>query len=195
MLRLIFWYIRITVIDRTSVSIQMVIIIWIYTRLPHDCDQPWLASLGWIGTPGEWVVCKLEVTELLENRIGSESRSLMPLHLPPPGQSSLTNTIGDQLVMIQQQSIELDELKANMHLVRQYMLQYQATQVNMAQNLQAIHSTVQEVANAMASMTLKLNQFCFPAALSLPACKPPTLQESLSNPAKQARVGHNHEAV
>ena len=52
-------------------------------------------------------------------------------------QSSLTNTIGDQLVMIQQQSIELDELKSSMHLVHQDMLHYQGTQVNMAQNLEA----------------------------------------------------------
>jgi hypothetical protein len=102
-------------------------------------------------------------------------------------QSSLTNTIGNQLVMIQQQSIELDELKANMHLVRQDMFQYQATQVNMAQNLQALHSTVQEVANAMASMTLKLNQFCFPAALSLPASTPPTLQYSPHQPSKASQ--------
>ena len=102
-------------------------------------------------------------------------------------QSSLTNTIGDQLVMIQQQSIELDELKANMHLVRQDLLQYQATQVNMAQNLQALHSTVQEVANAMASMTLKLNQFCFPAALSLLASTPLTLQESPHQPSEASQ--------
>ena len=102
-------------------------------------------------------------------------------------QSSLTNTIGDQLVMMQQQSIDLEELKANMHLVRQDMLQYQATQVNMAQNLQALHSTVQEVANAMVSITLKLNQFCFPAALSLPASKPPTLQDSPHQPSKASQ--------
>ena len=89
--------------------------------------------------------------------------------------------------MIQQQFIELDELKANMHLVRQDILQYQATEVNMAQNLQALHSTVQEVANAMASMTLKLNQFCFPAALSLPASKPPTLQESPIQPSEASQ--------
>ena len=101
--------------------------------------------------------------------------------------SSLTNTIGDQLVMIQQQSIELDELKANMHLVCQDILQYQGTQVNMAQNLQALHSTVQEVANAMASMTLKLKQFCFPVALSLLASTPPTLQESPHQPSKASQ--------
>jgi hypothetical protein len=75
-----------------------------------------------------------------------------------------------------------------MHLVCQDMLQYQATQVNMAQNLQALHSTVQEVANAMASMTLKLNQFCFPAALSLPASTPPTLQE-VPPPAQRSKPG------
>jgi hypothetical protein len=89
--------------------------------------------------------------------------------------------------MIQQQSIELDELKATMHLVCQDMLQYQATQVNMAQNLQALHSTIQEVANAMASMTLKLNQFCFPAALSLLARTPPTLQEYPHQPSKASQ--------
>ena len=74
-----------------------------------------------------------------------------------------------------------------MHLVRQDLLQYQATQVNMAQNLQALHSIVQEVANAMASMTLKLNQFCFPAALSLPASTPPTLQESPHQPSEASQ--------
>ena len=116
-----------------------------------------------------------------------QHQAMVSLTTATTDQSSLTNTIGDQLVMIQQQSIELDELKANMHLVRQDLLQYQATQVNMAQNLQALHSTVQEVANAMASMTLKLNQFCFPAALSLPACKPPTLQESPHQPSKASQ--------
>jgi hypothetical protein len=116
-----------------------------------------------------------------------QHQAMVSLTTATTDQSSLTNTIGDQLVMIQQQSIELDELKANMHLVRQDMLQYQATQVNMAQNLQALHSTVQEVANAMASMTLKLNQFCFPAALSLPACKPPTLQESPIQPSEASQ--------
>ena len=47
--------------------------------------------LCWVGeeTPGEWVVYYLGVTELLENRIGSVSRSLTPLHLPPPGQLSV----------------------------------------------------------------------------------------------------------
>jgi hypothetical protein len=74
-----------------------------------------------------------------------------------------------------------------MHLVCQDMHQYQATQVNMAQNLQALHSTIQEVANAMGSMTLKLNQFCFPAALSLPASTPPTLQESPHQPSEASQ--------
>ena len=38
--------------------------------------------LRWVGeeTPGEWVLYYLGVTELLENRIGSVSRSLMPMH-------------------------------------------------------------------------------------------------------------------
>jgi hypothetical protein len=83
--------------------------------------------------------------------------------------------------------MELDELKANMHLVHQDMLQYQPTQLNMAQNLQALHSTVQEVANATALMTLKLNQFCFPAALSLPDSIPATLQKSPHQPSKASQ--------
>ena len=78
----------------------------------------------------------------------------------------------DQLAMIQQQSLELDELKASMQLIHQKLSYYQVTQVNMAHNLQALHSTVQEVAHAMASMTLKLNQFCFPAAQYLTASAP-----------------------
>ena len=36
-------------------------------------------------------------------------------------QSSLTSTIGDQLVMIQQQSSELEELKISLQLIRQQM--------------------------------------------------------------------------
>ena len=116
-----------------------------------------------------------------------QHQAMVSLNTATTDQSSLTNTTGDQLVMIQHQSIELDELKANMHLVRQDMLQYQATQVNMAQNLQALHTAVQEVANVMASMTLKLNQFCFPAALSLLASTPPTLQESPHQPSKASQ--------
>ena len=92
-------------------------------------------------------------------------------------QLSLTTVMVDQLAMIQHQSLELDELKASMELICQELAYYQVTQVNMAQNLQALHSTIQEVTHAMASMTLKLNQFCFPAAQSLPASAP-TLQES-----------------
>ena len=61
-------------------------------------------------------------------------------------QSSLTSAIGDQLLMIQQQSSELEELRISLQLIRQEMGQYQATQVNMTQNVQALHSTVQEVA-------------------------------------------------
>ena len=116
--------------------------------------------------------------------LAPQHRAMASLTTATTDQSSLTNTIGDQLVMIQQQSLELDELKAHMHLVCQDMLQYQATQVNMAQNLHALHSTVQEVANAMASMTLKLNQFCFPAALSLPASTSPTPHESPTQPSE-----------
>ena len=116
-----------------------------------------------------------------------QHQAMVSLTTATTDQSTLTNTIGDQLVMIQQQTMELDKLKANMHLVHQDMLQYQATQVNMAQNLQALHSTVQEVANAMVSMTLKLNQFCFPAALSLLTSTPPTLQESPHQPSKASQ--------
>ena len=64
-------------------------------------------------------------------------------------QSSLTSTIGDQLVMIQRQSSELEELKISLQLIRQEMGQYQETQLNMTQNVQALHSTGQEVAQAM----------------------------------------------
>ena len=116
-----------------------------------------------------------------------QHQAMVSLTTATTEKSSLTNTIGDQFVLIQQRSIELDELKGNMHLVHQDMLQYQAIQVNMVQNLQALHSTVQEVANAMASMTLKLNQFCFPAALSLPASILPTLQESPLQPSKESQ--------
>ena len=80
-------------------------------------------------------------------------------------QSSLSSTIGDQLAMIQQQISELEELKTSLQLIHQQMGQYQATQVNMTQNVQALHSSVQEVAQAMSSMMSKLNQFTFPAAL------------------------------
>ena len=88
-------------------------------------------------------------------------------------QSSLTSTLGDQLVMIQQQSSELEELEISLQLICQDMGQYQETllnmtQLNMTQNVQALHSTVQEVAQAMSSMMSKLNQFTFPAALPPP---------------------------
>jgi hypothetical protein len=83
-------------------------------------------------------------------------------------QSSLTSTIGDQLVMIRQQSIELEELKIILQLICQEMGQYQETQLSMTQNVQALHSTVQEVAQAVSSMMSKLNQFTFPAALPPP---------------------------
>ena len=43
-------------------------------------------------------------------------------------QSSFTSTIGDQLVMIQQQSSELEELKISLQLIHQEMGQYQETQ-------------------------------------------------------------------
>ena len=76
-------------------------------------------------------------------------------------QSSLTSTMGDQLAMIQQQSQELEEMKAHMQLVRQDLSQYQATQTTMAHNLHSLHSTVQEVAHALSALTSKLNQFSF----------------------------------
>ena len=60
--------------------------------------------------------------------------------------------------MIQQQSSELEELKISLQLIHQQMGQYQETQLNMTQNVQALHSTVQEVAQAMSSMMSKLNQ-------------------------------------
>ena len=51
--------------------------------------------------------------------------------------------------MIQRQSSELEELKISLQLIRQEMGQYQETQLNMTQNVQALHSTGQEVAQAM----------------------------------------------
>ena len=59
--------------------------------------------------------------------------------------------------MIQQQISELEELKTSLQLIHQQMGQYQATQVNMTQNVQALHSSVQEVAQAMSSMMSRLN--------------------------------------
>ena len=76
-------------------------------------------------------------------------------------QSSLTSTMGDQLAMIQQQSQELEEMKAHMQLVRQDFSQYQATQATMSHNLHSLHSTVEEVAHALSALTSKLNQFSF----------------------------------
>ena len=98
-------------------------------------------------------------------------------------QSSRTSTIGDQLVMIQQQSSELEALKISLQWIRQEMGQYQATQLNMTQNVQALHSTVQEVAQAMSSMMSKLNQFTFPAALPPPPITH-TPQESTYQPSE-----------
>jgi hypothetical protein len=56
-------------------------------------------------------------------------------------QSSLTYTIGDQLVMIQQHSSELEELKISLQLICQEMGQYQGTQLDMTQNVQTLYST------------------------------------------------------
>ena len=70
--------------------------------------------------------------------------------------------------MIQQQSTELEELKISLQLICQEMGKYQETQLNMTQNIHSLHSTVQEVAQAMSPMMSKLNQFTFPAALPPP---------------------------
>jgi hypothetical protein len=51
-----------------------------------------------------------------------QHQAMVSLTTANTDQLSLTNTIGDQLVMIQQQSKELDKLKAIMHLVCQDML-------------------------------------------------------------------------
>ena len=85
--------------------------------------------------------------------------------------------------MIQQQSSELEALKISLQWIRQEMGQYQATQLNMTQNVQALHSTVQEVAQAMSSMMSKLNQFTFPAALPPPPITH-TPQESTYQPSE-----------
>jgi hypothetical protein len=63
------------------------------------------------------------------------------------------------------------------------MGQYQATQLNMTQNVQALHSKVQEVAQAMSPMLSKVNQFTFPAALTPPPITH-TPQESTYQPSK-----------
>ena len=62
-------------------------------------------------------------------------------------QLSLTTAMVDQLAMIQQQSLELDELKTSMQHICQELSYYQVTQVNMANCSQVLHSTVQEVAH------------------------------------------------
>ena len=85
--------------------------------------------------------------------------------------------------MIQQQSNELEELEISLQLIRQQMGQYQETQLNMTQNVHALHSTVQEVAQAMLSMMSKLNQFTFPAALP-PPLNTHTPQESTYQPSE-----------
>jgi hypothetical protein len=96
--------------------------------------------------------------------------------------------------MIPQHSSELEELKISLQLICQEMGQYQETQLNMTQNVQALHSTVQEVAQAMSSMMTKLNQFTFPAPLP-----PPLITHTLHKPptslVKQAWAGSHHEAT
>jgi hypothetical protein len=99
--------------------------------------------------------------------------AMTPVITATTDQSSLTSTIGDQLVMIQQ----------CLQLIRQQMGQYQETQLNMTQNVQALHSTVQEVAQAMSSMISKLYQFTFPAALPPPPITY-TPQESTYHPSE-----------
>ena len=85
-------------------------------------------------------------------------------------QSSLTTAMVDQLAMIQQQSLELDELKASMqhHTPGAVILSSHTSEYG-TKSYRPYILLSQEVAHAMASMTLKLNQFCFPAAQSLPA--------------------------
>ena len=104
-------------------------------------------------------------------------------------QSSLTSTIGDQLVMIQQQPIELEELKISLQLICQDMGQYQVAQLNLTQNVHALHSTVQEFAQAISSMMSKLNQFTFPAALPPPPITH-TPQESTYQPSEASLGWH-----
>ena len=105
-------------------------------------------------------------------------------------QSSLTSTMGDQLLMIKQQSQELDELKENMNLVRQDLAQYQSSHMLMAQNLQALHSTVMEVAQAMTMMTSKLNQFHFStSSININPTVSHTPQELNSQPSEASMGG------
>ena len=99
-------------------------------------------------------------------------------------QSSPTSTMGDQLAMIQQQSQELEEMKAHMQLVRQDVSQYQATQATMAHNLYSLHSTVQEAAHALSALTSKLNQFSFSPDPFTVNVSHHTPQESFHQPSK-----------
>ena len=96
--------------------------------------------------------------------------------------------------MIQQQSSELEELKISLQLIHQEMGQYQETQLNMTQNVQALLSTVQEVAQALSSMMSKLNQFTFSAALPPPPMMH-TPQESTYQPSEASLAGTHHEAT
>jgi hypothetical protein len=97
--------------------------------------------------------------------------------------------MGDQLLMIKQQSQELDELKENMKLVWQDLAQYQSSHMLMAQNLQALHSTVMEVAQAMIMMTSKVNQFHFStSSLNIYPTVSHTPQELNSQPSKASMV-------
>ena len=82
-------------------------------------------------------------------------------------QSSLTATVGDQLALcLEQQSRELEELQINMQSMTQDFVQYQASQNSMANNLNALHMTVKEVAWAMSAITSQLNSFSVPPASS-----------------------------
>ena len=98
--------------------------------------------------------------------------------------------MGDQLLMIKQQSQELDELKENMNLVRQDLAKYQSSHMLMAQELQALHSTVMEVPQAMTMMTSELNQFHFSTSpLSINLTMSHTPQELNSQPSKASMGG------
>ena len=85
--------------------------------------------------------------------------------------------------MIQQQYIELEELKIRLQLIHQDMGQYQETKVNLTQTSHALHSTVQERAQAMSSMMSKLNQFTFLETLPPPPITH-TPQESTYQPSE-----------
>ena len=100
-------------------------------------------------------------------------------------QSSLTATIGDHLALrLEQQSRELEELRFNLQSVSQEFVQYQASQNSMANNLNALHMTVKEVAQAMSAITSQLNSFIVPPVPASHTVPQTTLQESHAQPSK-----------